>query len=295
MYTLFKIQRQVKSILLVQKNDMDPGDQPIELQGLSMVEEQPIARVHPVMSVYKINGQQYGYSGQVINFPQDVNDIATKLPHTVSLLTSMIVVRKEKAGQYADFRVDRFRVQRALIYLKTNNIFYRDIDIEILNDLPIEGNMFNELHSSISNIDSEFSEFDPSEEILGVTSTDAPYSAATVSRRSQIENALNDDSLIIPWPNMSPEPVNEFTTAGYIAMAFPTLFPTGSADLRSPRQVNVLPSEYFQHLIKYKDDRFNQNPRFRFFAMNSMSRWTSLQNGRISIQRNSELSNLTTA
>lgn len=113
-----------------------------------------------------------------------MNDIATKLPHTVSLLTSMIVVRKEKAGQYADFRVDRFRVQRALIYLKTNNIFYRDIDIERLNDLPIAGNMFNELHSSISNIDSEFSEFDPSEEILGVTSTDAPYSAATVSRRS---------------------------------------------------------------------------------------------------------------
>ncbi|GBN45851.1 hypothetical protein AVEN_220393-1 [Araneus ventricosus] len=36
-------------------------------------------------------------------------------------------------------------------------------------------------------------------------------------------------------------------------MTFPTLFPTGTADLRSLRQATLSPSDYFQHLFKYKD------------------------------------------
>ncbi|KAI5699514.1 hypothetical protein M8J75_004058 [Diaphorina citri] len=126
-----------------------------------------------------------------------------------------------------------------------------------------------------------------------VIRTDAPHLAPNIAKRLQIENALGDDPAQIPWPEISAEPINEFTSASYIAIAFPTLFPTGAADLRSPRRVKVSPSEYFQHLMKYKDGRFSKILRFRFFAMNSMSRWSTLQNGKICIQRNSDLSDLT--
>ena len=36
----------------------------------------------------------------------------------------------------------------------------------------------------------------------------------------------------IRWPTQDPNPINEYTTEGYIAMAFPTLFSCGKADLR---------------------------------------------------------------
>ena len=56
---------------------MDPGKVPEELQGLTEIEEMLIARVFPVMSVYKLRGGQYGYHGNVINFPQNVKEFAT--------------------------------------------------------------------------------------------------------------------------------------------------------------------------------------------------------------------------
>ena len=36
----------------------------------------------------------------------------------------------------------------------------------------------------------------------------------------------------IRWSTQDPNPINEYTTEGYIAMAFSTLFPCGKADLR---------------------------------------------------------------
>ena len=35
--------------------------------------------------------------------------------------------------------------------------------------------------------------------------------------------------------------------------------------------------QYFKHLMKYKDKRFAQDPRFRFFALNTIMRHGMLQ------------------
>ena len=43
------------------ENDMDPGSVPAELQGLSEVEELLIARVFPILSIYRKHGGQRGY------------------------------------------------------------------------------------------------------------------------------------------------------------------------------------------------------------------------------------------
>ena len=59
----------------------------------------------------------------------------------------------------------------------------------------------------------------------------------------------------VPWPTFGDRPVNEFTTEGYIAMAFPTLFPKGAANLRDAinRRADVKIAEYFKSLLTYKD------------------------------------------
>ena len=68
----------------------------------------------------------------------------------------------------------------------------------------------------------------------------------------------------VPWPTVGKRPVNEFTTEGYIAMAFPTLFSKGAADLRDAinRREDVKIAEYFKSLLTYKDRRFGSHPRY---------------------------------
>ena len=90
-----------------------------------------ISAVMPIMSVYRLPQGQYGYSGHVVNLPQDVTSFAQSLPRLPSGL-DVIVVRKEGANQtHRDFRVRRGVVLRALQWLVSNNKYYRALGVTI--------------------------------------------------------------------------------------------------------------------------------------------------------------------
>ena len=95
------------------------------------------------MSLYHLPHGQYGYSGHVINLPQDVGSFANTLPRLPSEL-DVIVVRKEGANDsHRDFRVRRSVVLHALQWLLANNIYYRNvhIDSDALTLLPEDGDL----------------------------------------------------------------------------------------------------------------------------------------------------------
>jgi len=131
-------------------NDMDPGDVPDELKRLSFVEEQLITQVHPLISVFKMKGLQYGYTGNVINFHQSVESFVEELPRKVSDLSSVLTVRfaNEKV-EARDFSVRGPKVFNALLWLKRNNPFYEHINISMdnVNSLPVDGNVYEEIQS----------------------------------------------------------------------------------------------------------------------------------------------------
>jgi len=60
----------------------------------------------------------------------------------------------------------------------------------------------------------------------------------------------------VMWSNIDENTINEFNTSGYIARAFLTLYLTGNADLYAEHIREVKLAKYFQHLLKYKDERF---------------------------------------
>lgn len=134
------------------QNDMDPGIQPPELQSLSYVEEQLIAQIHPVISVYRIKGNQYGYSGQVINFPQDITNFVQQLqlPKTIQEISNVIVVRREQLDHYKDFIVRRSKIEEALKWLITNNKWYRHVKVSIenLSALPEDESVYRHILTS---------------------------------------------------------------------------------------------------------------------------------------------------
>ncbi len=68
-------------------------------------------------------------------------------------------------------------------------------------------------------------------------------------------------------------PINEYDVSIDIGrMAFPTLFPNGAASFHTSRQREVSFKDYVKHLMRYKDDRFAQHARFRWWAFNTMMR-----------------------
>lgn len=64
----------------------------------------------------------------------------------------------------------------------------------------------------------------------------------------------------IQWPSISTSPINEYTTEGLFAMAFPTLYPQGKATFKQQRIKDVKLHEYAQHLLRFHDNRFGQHP-----------------------------------
>jgi len=56
-------------------NDMDPGDVPTSLPVLTQVEDMLIAPVHVYVEVRQIRGQQYKYTGNVVNFHRKTNKL----------------------------------------------------------------------------------------------------------------------------------------------------------------------------------------------------------------------------
>jgi len=182
-------------------------------------------------------------------------------------------------------------VKDALQWLVKNNPYYFDVHIseENLNSLPNSGNVFEDVtciveDTSKTNGTEEPHQGNDDDEITLVFETGIPMFGQPSSK--------DKAEVVLKWPEIGKDAINEFKTPGYVVMAFPCLFPFGKADLRTPREKNVSPLRYFQHLMRYEDERFAKHPRFRYFALNSTMRWTALKNGGLFVQKNSRFKDM---
>ena len=271
-------------------NGMDPGVVPQELQGLTQVEEMLISSVMPIMSLYHLPHGQFGYSGHIINLPQDITTFTNTLPRSPSQLDVLLVRRQGAAGSHKDFRVRRSRIFTALRWLKQHNTYYKDILINeaVLAQLPVDDDIT--LPSITLDDDQEPTVGEETEEPHSshLPGTFVPMMPRQGTQHEIVRESVSsrqEDTQPVSWPQVGDIPINEFRTEGYMTRAFPTLFPTGAADFSAPRIRHVTIGYYFKHLLMYRDGRFAQHPRFRYFALNTEMRWRALQVGRIYIKQ----------
>lgn len=104
-------------------NKMDPNPQSVVLKCLTFIEEQLIA-------VYRLKGGQNGYSGQIINFPQDVKHFAQSLLHSIDIISKFIFVGHNGEEGHKDCIVNSEYIRLALLYLIQNNPWYPDVNID---------------------------------------------------------------------------------------------------------------------------------------------------------------------
>ncbi len=190
---------------------------------------------------------------------------------------------------FKNFNIRRSKVARALYWLKKNNCYYVNIviDEEILQSLPENGSISDQLRHLKDEEYQYDDDDDVSEDIIGNNFVSAPLLSSNEERAigdTLGQMQANDD--LIMWPNIDGNPINEFQSPGYIARAFLTLYPTGKADLCSDHIWDVKPAEYFSHLLKYKDGRFAHHPCWWYFALNSQIQWRALQEGKVYVKQN---------
>ncbi|CAG8768737.1 17938_t:CDS:2 [Cetraspora pellucida] len=222
------------------ENDIDP-EILAELPQLSQVEEMLITQILSILTVYKLQ------------------ELITKLPQNPSTIDALVI---RKFGQ--------------------NLTSFQDFK-DILQTIPEDGFIFNRLNTIYDNNLSKDMAFLNNNDILSTSEDYIKHSfipnsvskeTEEVATYSEINQLVNlNSNILINWPTIKDNPINEFEEVGYIMKAFPTLFPKGKADLRSTQRYRqVYSAEYFEHLIKYHDRRFVQHKRFHYFALNSIMR-----------------------
>ena len=145
-------------------NDMWIGDIPPQLQNLTLPERLLIAKYFPAAYIVKLfpkhknsfswdRGQMYsGLKGNVSTYRLDPRQVASMIdgrlfPPPAKFLSATIGITfvaptgVRESTMPAMFRVRRWRVREALLWLKANNPLYSDIEIseERLSQLPEDG------------------------------------------------------------------------------------------------------------------------------------------------------------
>ena len=110
------------------RNQMVSGPVPPTLTGLIMVEQEMIARDHPVCKVICKRGEQFAYEHHVVNISQDITTLATDfswLPNSDELLI-VIIMQAPNGGDWEDreFLVNPARVEPVLVWLIAHNPAY---------------------------------------------------------------------------------------------------------------------------------------------------------------------------
>ncbi|KAK3907761.1 ATP-dependent DNA helicase [Frankliniella fusca] len=272
---------------------IDIGEIPPELSGLSYVEELLISKVHPMISIYRLKGGQYSYRGNVINFRQDVSSFCTQIPHAISVVRDLVSVCCSTPTFHKDFIIRRNKVSVALHWLQLNNKYYSDvkIDLNLIKSLPEDG-YYTEIvkdpklvqeEENISSVDDDEEISSPNfvEQDDGIDRVVVP-DVTVPSASEQIKHHLK-------WPQICPDPINEFNTAGYIVQAFPILFPYGRGDYLNVKSRQITARVYFQYLMKKIDRRFSKHKLFPYFALNSIFRWEALSLGTLYMSKKPEL------
>ena len=213
------------------------------------------------MTLYHLPQGQYGYSGHVINLPQDVASFASSLPRHPADLDVVVVRREHSTQSHRDFHVRRSVVLAALQWLVSNNVYYNHININtsVLTQLPEDGDLSGLCTFTLNSSEEQ----EPLEQqdinMDGASSRSFVPAVHQRSTESEIIRQLvhddqhNQPPQPTPWPSAGGSPINEFTTEGYITCAFPTLFPTGAADFLAPRVHAATVGNFLKHLMMYED------------------------------------------
>jgi ubiquitin C-terminal hydrolase len=275
------------------ENDMHACMPPAELDCLNTVEQMCVSRIVVQIHLYKLFGHSVRQKGHCIAFYQDLDEFSgllTDLPSQPADLPLLIVPANDQSRP--GLTANRGKILRALIWLRANNRYYRDITInyEALKLYPdddttpvvglrtVKSNEADNASAEPANLSTVYTREEDTPDMTFTT-------VVVAENRATEQEVLGHDLLghsnvpaNVRMPSRSTDPVSEFTE-GYFAMAFPTLpgFCRGECDITVPRLGRNPPFKaYISHLLKHPSRRFIEHPTFLLIMGNRYLRTTAL-------------------
>ncbi|XP_078311297.1 uncharacterized protein LOC144618640 [Crassostrea virginica] len=236
-------------------NQMCLDDIPTELKVLNSLEKHLIAMHIPFMKVMALpHGGQQNIHGPVVCVPSNLRKV-TKLPvkQGEDVLLRVKLKRKLNYKGYHEYQfVDPKHVLLALQFLKENNEWYKEVEIdtnwkENANDWQ-EG---SENDTSLDNNDQQ------------QIATDTCLQPVDITQ--EVLDHYFDDIYDIA-PGEGNNPVRLLQEQGNEAKAFPHLFPSGRFSWNDVRDTRITLSRYFNNRLMNSDDRFAKDSTYIFFS-----------------------------
>ena len=294
---------------------------PKELQDLSHAEKMLIQRVSPFVPLHHIKLGTWGLSGHVCAFEQDLEGFCSRLPRQKDDVTMLKVLQSVRAeiGNVDNqacikaFRVRKQKIMKALQFLQEYNPLYHDIVIDesaldwILGDEGVltGGEMTVDDMATAADNTHQNSDMGPAASqtvdparmgdnvaAFGFTPTSGKSVLSEEDAKSNkvlrdaVSKSPNQKEIVVDWPDISDQPVNEYGDKKIFALAFPWLFPGGIGDVKDhPSSISL----WGKQMLFYEDGRFARDKIFCFFAMNYIVRRRNQSSGKFFVdhfQRN---------
>jgi hypothetical protein len=254
-------------------NNMYPGPGAGHLPELTQMEEMLISPVQALIQLWQICGGQYKYTGHTCNFAQDNIAFHRTVPLLPEECDVIIMCRAgENIGSneviHQDFRVRRGAIQTWLQYLEVHHPTFHSrqvtVDYGRINQLPENGLVRDRLRNIESQyLEDVFQDVGPPEasDNHSTEPNDPLYSAGFVpnmhdshTEEEQLRQAAfnSGDPIILPMPSVQGTPISEYSGHSIAIDAFPTLFPTGQADIEANHALKVDMKEWAVHLLRLK-------------------------------------------
>ena len=291
------------------ENKMIPADIPPELDALSIVEEQFIAQVSPIMAIKMIGHGGFVSKGHCVAFAQAIDEptkILPKLPSEIDVIKA--VVGSSSSNNVTSLRIRRYVVWKALIWLKANNPAYGGITIseERLSQLPIDGELRDGVVIDCSTSTCTNRDLGPApNQVMQDDEEDQPEESYVplpdpiVNITEQVANAVHDvlgpnaqgtsngrNTASIPWPSIDETPLSEFTTRYFFTLQYPRLLPNGDGDFNINRPLTCEDmAKWACHLLWLEDGRFAKHPYFKFIVNNVIQRKRVLEKGKFIVRQ----------
>ena len=255
-----------------------------------------------IVSLY--TGAQKSIRGQVVLVPSDISKVTNSLPRLTCESQIITLALKRRLSDKHSFHKQFIRpqnVNNALKYLKNNNTFYSDTEINSQWETFSE-DQNKELWSAITN-NSENSVNDPQEETVvdsedEIDNDNPPEVVEYLQQKSCINSNtcfqqihgpnVSTDNVLNVAPAEGQRPTTYFNEQNWEALAFPKLFPTGKftfshqrekkyfsarfytkmEDLRKPRNISSMPLTFLKDkhlLIQFQLQQ--ENHTFKIFLL----------------------------
>ena len=306
-------------------NHLFLGDVPVELRGLTVVEEAMISRCRAkswIIQLREVEGSsvpnaQRGMRGHIIVFPQDPERVVNLLPPPIEdIITPICVIfvgssppSKEWLRMHArPLIVRKERVFAALLWLQAHNPFYKDVRInrgalQSLDDedvLPVPLEVIPPSFRSDSltaRYDTALQSHRSSQrggsgvsEAVDVFETVIvanvdPDAPSHVLRAAAMEHIAKMGKGYVQVPHGA-RPVGDINNPAFFPLIYPTLFPYG---LGAPEEYNrrhrVSLKRHVKHWLELSDPRFQTHYSFIFTVFNVLQKRSILLHSSLKINR----------